>query len=81
MSPRSPAASVRSATFFNVNTSNLSPALKATCKMCSPKHLADYLGALSWTANHRRNMSGMIGEECSAAASSSRLYQLRDSHI
>jgi hypothetical protein len=31
------------------------------------------LGAFCWTTNHRRNMRGMIGALCSAAASSSRL--------
>src|SRR5664280_103488 len=65
----------RDAPFFNVNTliSNLSTALKATYKLFSPKHLPDYLGAFCWTTNHRRNMPGMIGALCSAAASSSRL--------
>jgi len=65
----------RGAPFFNVNTliSNLSTALKATYKVFSPKHLPDYLGAFCWTTNHRRNMRGMIGALCSAAASSSRL--------
>ena len=51
----------------------LSTALKATYKVFSPKHLPDYLGAFCWTTNHRRNMRGMIGALCSAAASSSRL--------
>ena len=65
----------RGALFFNVNTliSNLSTALKATYKVFSPKHLPDYLGAFCWTTNHRRNMRGMIGALCSAAAGSSRL--------
>jgi transposase-like protein len=65
----------RSAPFFNVNTliSNLSTALKATYKVFSPKHLPDYLGAFCWTTNHRRNMCGMIGALCSAAANASRL--------
>ena len=54
----------------------LSTALKATYKLFSPKHLPDYLGAFGafcWTTNHRRNMRGMIGALCSAAASASRL--------
>jgi hypothetical protein len=65
----------RGAPFFVVNTliANLSTALKATYKMVSPKHLPDYLGAFCWTTNHRRNMRGMIGALCRAAASSSRL--------
>ena len=65
----------RGGPFFNVNTliSNLSTALKATYKVFSPRHLPDYLGAFCWTTNHRRNMPGMIGALCSAAASSSRL--------
>ena len=65
----------RGAPFFTVNTliSNLSTALKATYKVFSPKHLPDYLGAFCWTTNHRRNMGGMIGALCSAAASASRL--------
>src|SRR4051794_3922428 len=65
----------RGAPFFVINTliSNLSTALKATYKVFSPKHLPDYLGAFCWTTNHRRNMRGMIGALCSAAASSSRL--------
>jgi hypothetical protein len=65
----------RGAPFFVVNTliANLSTALKATDKMVSPKHLPDYLGAFCWTTNHRRNMRGMIGALCSAAASASRL--------
>jgi hypothetical protein len=65
----------RGGPFFNVNTliSNLSTALKATYKVFSPKHLPDYLGAFCWTTNHRRNMRGMIGALCSAAASASRL--------
>jgi len=65
----------RGGPFFNVNTliSNLSTALKATYKVFSPKHLPDYLGAFCWTTNHRRNMRGMIGKLCSAAATASRL--------
>jgi hypothetical protein len=65
----------RGSPFFNVNTliSNLSTALKATYKVFSPKHLPDYLGAFCWTTNHRRNMRGMIGALCCAAASASRL--------
>ena len=65
----------RGGPFFNVNTliSNLSTALKATYKVFSPKHLPNYLGAFCWTTNHRRNMPGMIGALCSAAASASRL--------
>jgi hypothetical protein len=65
----------RGAPFFTVNTliSNLSTALKATYKVFSPKHLPDYLGAFCWTTNHRRNMRGMIGALCSAAASARRL--------
>jgi hypothetical protein len=65
----------RNAPFFNVNTliSNLSTALKATYKVFSPKHLPDYLGAFCWTTNHRRNMRGMIGALCCAAANASRL--------
>jgi hypothetical protein len=65
----------RGAPFFVVNTliANLSTALKATYKVFSPKHLPDYLGAFCWTTNHRRNMRGMIGALCRAAASSSRL--------
>jgi hypothetical protein len=51
----------------------LSTALKATYKVFSPKHLPDYLGAFCWTTNHRRNMPGMIGALCNAAASASRL--------
>ena len=41
--------------------------------MADTKLLPDYLGAFCWTTNHRRNMRGMIGALCSAAASSSRL--------
>ena len=65
----------RGSPFFNVNTliSNLSTALKATYKVFSPKHLPNYLGAFCWTTNHRRNMQGMIGALCSAAATASRL--------
>ena len=65
----------RGAPFFTVNTliSNLSTALKATYKVFLPKHLPDYLGAFCWTTNQRRNMRGMIGALCTAAASSSRL--------
>jgi len=65
----------RGAPFFTVNTliSNLSTALKATYKLLSPKHLPDYLGAFCWTTNHGRNMRGMIGALCCAAASASRL--------
>src|SRR3954449_13146118 len=65
----------RGAPLFVINTliANLSTALKATYKVFSPKHLPDYLGAFCWTTNHRRNMRGMIGALCSAAASSSRL--------
>jgi hypothetical protein len=68
----------RGAPFFNANTliSNLGTALKATCKVFSPKHLPDHLGAFRWTTSHRRGMPGMVGMVGalrSAAANSSRL--------
>lgn len=65
----------RGGPFFNVNSliSKPSTAPKATHKVFSPKHRPDHLGAFCWTTNRRRNMRGMIGALCGAAARTSRL--------